>query len=202
MTKQDLNAGSLSDVPNEHYKKFFEKFKEIDALPIKEWKPTHVLAHFCKKYKEEYNTDYKFKYNSSSPSKCFEVFQIKRLAQFLSSDPVILKQYIDWVFEHKVKQAKRKLTSISFLNSEFSVNEFKLKYINNNVPENSKKIDRVTQLPDNIKDILNKYSFKPSTYGDLAFIQQAFQDTDPNFKLALKEIADIGFDINKLKEIV
>ncbi len=34
----------LCKIPNERYRKFFEKFKEIESLPVEQWKPEHILV--------------------------------------------------------------------------------------------------------------------------------------------------------------
>src|ERR1700690_3719454 len=111
MDKKENTGGELTDIPNEKYRKFFEKFKEIDTLRVDEWKVVHILSYFCKKYKETYGVDYKFKFNSPAPSKCFEIFQVKKLAYMLTEQPKLLRDYIDWIYLNKVVKAKRRLTS-------------------------------------------------------------------------------------------
>ena len=69
--KEDAAGGDLGDYPNDKYRQFFLKFPEIETLDTKDWKPVHLLAYFCKKYEEQYNMKYTFKFNSPSPLKCF-----------------------------------------------------------------------------------------------------------------------------------
>jgi hypothetical protein len=195
MKKIDLTGGNLGEAPNENYKKFFLKFSEIDTLEVKDWKVLHVLAYFCKKYKETYQIDYKFKFNNSAPSKCFEVFQIKKLSQLLSSNPSILKEYIDWVYLNKVVKAKRRLTSISFMTVEGVVNEYKLKYLFST----SQTISRETPLPDKYKNIFNDKGFSLQTYGDLAFLSKM---DDFSIVGALQEAELAGLDKNILTRIL
>jgi hypothetical protein len=40
----DLTGGILNEVPNEYYKKFFDKFEEIKILEIEKWKPVHIFV--------------------------------------------------------------------------------------------------------------------------------------------------------------
>jgi hypothetical protein len=194
-TATDLAIGNLGDVPNENYKKFFNKFSEIDTLPIQEWKVVHILSYFCKKYKDAYNIDYKFKFNNPAPSKCFEVFQVKRLSQMLSSNPSILKEYIDWVYLHKVVKAKRRLTSISFMTVEGVVNEYKTKYL----LSPTQNISRSTLLPEKYQELFKNKGFELKTYGDLAFLSQM-----DDFQVigALQEAELAGLDKNILTRIV
>lgn len=193
--KNDTTGGELSDVPNEKYAKFFSTFNEIDSLPVSNWKPSHILGYFCKKYKEHYQTDYKFKFNNPAPSKCFEVFQIKKLAQMLSSNPTILKEYIDWIYLNKVVKAKRKLTSISFMTVEGVVNEYKVRYL----LSPTQNISRSTLLPEKYQSLFHSKGFTISTYGDLAFLAQM---DDSQVVSCLQEAESLGLDKSVLSRIV
>jgi len=191
-------GGALTDAPNKNYEKFFSKFIEIDTLPIKEWKPTHLIGYFSKKYYEQYKTKYKFKFNSPVPSKCFEVFQIKKLASMLSSNPEILKDYIDWVYETRVIKAKRRLTSISFMTVEGIVNEYKFKVL---LAQPDNKIDRTTLLPDKYKNVFVSKGFDVSTYGDIAFLYN-IPNKNKNMISAFDMAQILGLDLDKLSKVV
>ncbi len=195
MNKNETTAGELSDVPNEKYAKFFATFKEIDSLSVDKWKPSHVLGYFCYKYQQHYHCNYKFKYNNPAPSKSFEVFQIKKLAQMLSSNPCVLKEYIDWIYENKVVKAKRKLTSISFMTVEGIVNEYKVRYL----LSPNQNINRSTLLPEKYQSFFKEKGFQIQTYGDLAFLSQA---DDFQIVGVLQEAESIGLDRNILSRIV
>jgi hypothetical protein len=197
--KEESLCGELTDYPNEQYKKFFDKFKEIETLDVAEWKPTHLLSYFCKKYKETYNTDYKFKFNSPSPSKCFEVFQIKKLAMSLTSNPKLLRDYIDWVYLNKVVKAKRRLTSISFMTNDGIVNEYKMNVLLSG--KQNLNVDRSTPLPEKYKFIFAESGTKINTYGDLAFVSQ-MDPMSPELFAAIQKIEELGFDKNILSRIV
>jgi hypothetical protein len=195
---QEEEGGSLGDYPNEKWRQFFEKFPEIETLDVKEWKPVHILAYFCKKYEEQYGVKYTFKFNSPSPPKSFEVFQIKRMGMILSSNPAILKEYIDWVYRIKVVQAKRRLTSISFMTNEGVLLEYK-----NGVLLAGKKnlnVDRSTPLPDKYKPAFQEIGITISNYGDLAFLAQMEQT--PDLQFAFDKIIELGFDKDILGRIV
>ena len=189
---------SLSTVPNEKYRIFFEKFKKLDSLQVSEWKVPQIIGYVCKKYKQQYGVDMQFKFNSPAPSKCFEVFQIKRLSMLLSKDPVILKEYIDWVFQNKVPQAKRRLTSISFLTHDETVQYYKMKFLFGD--KKSDKVDRSTLLPDNYKGVLQAAGFAVQNYGDLAFLFQ--MERTPELEGALSKLDELGFDKNIIGKIV
>lgn len=192
-------GGELTDAPNKSYEKFFAKFAEIDTLPISEWKPAHLIAYFVKKYQDEYDTKYKFKFNSSAPSKCFEVFQIKKLAQMLSADPEILKDYIDWVYDNRVKKAKRRLTSISFMTVEGIVQEYKFKVLLDQGNDN--KVDRTTPLPEKYKNVFFQSGVNVATYGDLAFLSQV-PNKSKDMERAFDMAKMLGLDLEVLKRVV
>ena len=139
----------------------------------------------------------KSKFNSPSPSKCFEVFQIKRLAMLLSKDPVILKDYIDWVFRTKVPQAKRRLTSISFLTNEGTTQYYKMNFLFNN---QSNKMNRTTPIPDNYKEVFAATGMTVNSYGDLAFLLQ--MEMTPELGVVIAKLEELGFDRNVVGKIV
>jgi len=193
---KDLNLGTA---PNDKYAKFFEQFKEIDTIPVEQWKVPHILAYFCKKYKEQYSLDYTFKFNSPSPVKCFEVFQVKRLALLLTSNPTLLRDYIDWVYANKVVKAKRRLTSISFMTNEGVVNEYKTGVLL--AGKKNLNVDRSTPLPDKFKVVFKEAGTAINTYGELAFVSQMDPLSD-ELTAAMQKIEELGFDKEVLGRIV
>jgi hypothetical protein len=193
---QDNICGTFDNVPNDNYRKFFNKFSEISTLPISDWKPVHLIGYFAKKYSDTYHTDYKFKFNHSAPSKCFEMFQIKKLGSLLTSDPVLLKQYMDWVFAVKIVKAKRKISSISCLTIESTMIEYKI-----NVLLNTQSINRTTELSADYKTILVDCGYPVNTYGDIAFLYQ-ISDMPENLLNAFELLQNSGFDINLLSKVV
>lgn len=197
--QQDITGGLLTDAPNDKYKKFFDKFKDNDKLNIEEWKPVNLIGFFAKKYYDTYKVKYKFKFNSPSPSKCFEVFQIKKLASMLSSDPKILKNYIDWVFETKVVKAKRRLTSISFMTIDDIVNDYKFNILLKQNHNNT--ITRSTLLPIVYQNIFKEVGFAISNYGDLAFLNK-MNDKPNNLLLAFESAECQGLDLSILDKVI
>src|SRR5258706_14795110 len=156
MSKTNDDGGDLTPIPNDKYKKFFEKFAEIETLDVSQWKVAHILAYFCKKYKEAYGIDYSWKFNNPTPSKCFEVWQMNTLAAKLSARPQILKEYIDWVYQNVVPKASRRLTSISFMTKDDVVNNYKVNILL--APQNA-TISRTTLLPNNYIAILKEAGY-------------------------------------------
>ena len=126
------------------------------------------------------------------------MFQIKRLAMMLSSNPSLLREYIDWVYLNKVVKAKRRLTSISFMTNEGLVKEYKF-----NVLLAGKKnlnVDRSTPLPAKYKEVFQDIGIFADSYGDLAFLSQMEQTSD--MITAFEKIAELGFDKDILDRIV
>lgn len=194
MVKKGNKDIELTDYPNEKYKRFFDRFKEIETIELKNWKSIHVLAYFCQKYKTIFNTDYQFKLNHSSPNKSYELFRINTLAMKLSSDPIILKGYIDWIFSEKIKEAKRRFTSISFLTNEDTLNFYKINFLL------ATKITRSNNLllPGNPQ----WESIK--TYGDLAFFLSAYRgEKDPpsKYRDIMSFLTNIHFDFSLLEKL-
>jgi hypothetical protein len=196
---EDL-GGELSSIPNEKYKKFFEKFAEVETLDVAQWKVAHILGYFCKKYKETMGIDYHWKFNNPSPTKCFEVWQVNTLAAKLSKNPKILKDYIDWAFDNLVKGKSYKPRSISFITKEEVVIPYKMNVLL--AGQKNLSVDRSTQLPATYRDIMKEVGHLTiKTYGDLAFISQ--MDPMPNdIVTALDKMVEVGFDREVLKRII
>jgi len=200
MTKTNDDGGDLTPIPNDKYKKFFEKFAEIDTLDVSQWKVAHILGYFCKKYKQTYGIDYSWKFNNQSPTKCFEVWRANTLAAKLSANPKILRDYIDWVFVNYVPKTKARFRSVSFITKDEIVQDYKLNVLL--AGQKNLQVDRSTPLPSNYCDILKELAgINVSTYGDLAFISQMDPMPD-NIAKAMEKLAEFGLDQEVLKRIV
>lgn len=183
-----MNTNDPISIP---YQKFFAKFKDINTLDIKNWDLTHILAYFCKRYKEYYNFDFTFSFKGT-PSKCREIYEIKKLSHMISSNSIILKSYIDWIFIEKIIQRKKKVTSLAYITYPDIVNEYKFKFL-----FTKKGISRSDTLPENISSICNKYGVNDiTTYGHLAFLKKM-----PNHDTLIQEIQASGFNIDILDRI-
>lgn len=180
------------EAPNSNYSRFFEKINKVDSVPVQNWDKNLLIGYFCKKYKEKYSENYKFKFNTEQPSKCFEVFVMNKMMITLSSNPEIMMHYIDFVFDTKIKNSKRKITSINTLDDQNCLYNFKNKYMNGI----DIKIDRTKLLPQDIINQLSSINENIKTYGDLAFIIQSENEMS-------KQIKDqINFDFDILNKVV
>lgn len=190
-------GGELSSVPNDKYGKFFAHFPEIETLEVSQWKIAHLLGYFCKKYKDHYKVNYSWKFNNENPKKCFEVWQMNTLGGKMSTNPQIIKEYIDWVFVNFVPTAKRRLTSISFMTAENVVNDYKVRVLF--AGKRDLKVDRSTPLPAKYIEAFSKV-VDIQTYGDLAFVSQ--MGTSPGLAEAISRIEEMGFDKSVLDRII
>jgi hypothetical protein len=190
----------LTSVPNEKYQKFFDRFSEIETFDISQWKLVHLLGYFMKKYQDYYHTPYQWKFNTELPSKCFETWQMKTLGSKLSTNPLILKEYIDWVFQNIVPKAKRKLTSISFMTKDEVVNDYKLNVLL--AGQNQTNVDRSTPLAVHYREAwLQGSGMTIQTYGNLAFIAQ-IEPRAENIIKGFDKLKEVGFDMSVLSRIV
>lgn len=179
--------------PSIHWKKFFERFPEIETLQIDKWENVHIIAYFCKRYNDHYSITYSFKFNSTAPTKSYEIFQIKKLGMILSTSPIILKNYIDWWFQNKIILKKKKITSMAFLTDTNVVNDFKFSHF-----LAGKNIERATAIPLTYKMIVDNYDKNINTYGDLAFI---LKSCDENYKEMFNQLKINGMDLNILDKV-
>lgn len=189
----------VSKYPSIYWERFFSKFSEIDLLPVSEWKSLHLIAYFCKLYKNQFNTDYSFKFNSNSPSKSFETFQINKLGGILSTDPSIIKSYIDWWFATQIIAKNKKFRSISAMTDANIVNIYKFDIL---IPGNL-SIDRTTQLPNNYLQIISGHDDSIKTYGDLSFIDIMIKSNtaDQKYIKMFNELKQSNIDLSMLAKI-
>jgi len=189
----------ISKYPSPHYEKFFEKFAEIDTVEIKDWSNTHLIAYFVRRYKEYYNSDYTFRFNSTAPGKSYEVYNFNKLAHQISSNPTILKDYIDWFFTNKIIIKKKKITSLAFLTDANIINEYK----ENKLLMGKRSISRSTTIPMNFISVIRKFDNDIETYGDLAFVKRCMLTNDCEKKHIemMQELNKIGMDISSLDRV-
>lgn len=190
---------SLNQAPSIYYKKFFDRFDEIDSLDTDDWEGVHVIAYFCKKYEQYYNEKYAFRFNSTAPGKSYEVFQFRKLAMTLSASPIILKDYVDWFFQEKIVVRKRRITSMAFLTDVNTVNEYK----NKKLLMGSKSVNRTTVIPPIYAVIVQKYGLPFKNYGELSFVKRCIDTGNGSdaHKAMLSELAEAGLDITMLDRI-
>lgn len=193
MTRKKNNMQIESSYPSIYWEKFFKQFEEINILSIDKWTLTHIIGYFCQKYKNNYKIDYTFKFNSSAPSKSYEIYQMKRLSNMLSSSPFILKDYIDWWFQTKIIEKKKRITSMAFLTDANIVNEYKFKKV---LIEHQNTIERTTVLPQSYITVLCKYNCKFTTYGELAFIKN-----NEKYKNIFIDLVNSGFNVACLDRV-
>lgn len=165
--------------------------KEWENVPEHEWSKNHVLGYFVFKYNSHYKKNYTLKYNSTSASKSFEIFQMNKLGIHLSQDGTILKKYIDWYFADKI--GSKKITSVSAILNEGILAEFKYRFLSNILNETIKRSD---PLPNNIHLIISEYNSSIKTYGDLAFLFAS----KPNLEI-FEKVSKI-FQLEKLKKVI
>ena len=199
MSEKD-NPKSLLSKP---WQKFFLQFAEHKTIPIKEWKPIHLLGYFSAQYEKHYKRSYVFSYEGQ-PSKCFEIVMIKKLFAIVdSTNPEEVKTYLDWIFECKIKPKNYQMRSMSFLLSPGFGNEFRLWYSTN---KNRPAISANTVLSDEIKFLIEKenFEFPLQTYSDLSQFYKAFQAEPSYFSTATQFFAalqKINFDIDLLQQL-
>lgn len=195
--EEELEECNKTKYPSKHWENFFNKFKEIETLKVSQWKDVHIISYICKLFKEKFDRDFVVTIKGTAPSKSPDMFVIKQIYLSLNTtNPKIIKDYIDWCFENKINSPFRKLGF--FLTSGF-VNEF-----NNSTFLKKNSISRSTEMPKEYLDICSQFEIDINTFGDLAFVYAATKnnkDTSSNYFLLLKNIEALGFDLNKLENI-
>jgi hypothetical protein len=121
------------------------------------------------------------------------MYQMGKLTQMRTKDPVVLKDYLDWVWSKKVIERKKRITSFAIFVDANNASEYKWQIIDN-------QIDRTTPLPKNLLTIAQYIDDTIQSYGDLAFIRQS-SDLMPGMKNMFDELQKAGLDIRMLEKI-
>lgn len=182
------------------WQKFLAKFDEIETLKNSQWKEVHLLAYFCKKYEEHYRMKFALSFRGA-PSKCNEIYMIKKIMYMLDSTNMrTIRAYIDWVFNEKIIPGRLKIRTIGFLTTPGFGNEF------NMYQTVQTKIVKTTELPFEYKQIATSLDLEVSTYGDLAFVKMAL-DAAPEsesrapYKILFTNLMAIGFEPSVLNNL-
>ncbi len=183
----------ITELLSKPWQKFLAKFKEIEDLPITEWKEPHVLGYFCKRYEMYYGQKFALSFRGA-PSKCNEIYMIKKtMAMLNTTDMLIIHDYIDWIFDQKIIPGKIKIRSIGFLTTPGFGNEF------NQYRIKKEKIIKSTELPAKYRKIADDLDLSVITYGDLAFIKMALEQSSDNdtrapYKILFRDLIALGFE--------
>lgn len=181
----------ISKYPSKQWEKFIVQSQKFSEVEIAKWRMAEILGYWCFKYKEAFGREYQWKFNSS-PSKSYETFRMNTVSSKISSDPKILKEYIDWIFDQKVAKNGKTFRSIAFLVADDNIEWYRTNVLFAGKAGN--KIDRSTPLSKDLQSIAAALQCK--TYGDLAFAMKANIDSEEMQGVKrLLEFADFDFSI-------
>lgn len=111
-----------------------------------------LLGYFVHLYEQYYGTSFTFSLNEKGLFRGPELYHIRRMYAMLNSDALLGKRYMDWLFETKVRQRKKRITSLGFLATPGVITEFKL-YL-----QRSMRIKRDTPLPPKMLEWVEQYT--------------------------------------------
>lgn len=182
------------------WQNFFNRFAEIETLKNSKWKEIHQLAYLSKRFEQFYGKKFAFSLKGA-PSKCPEIVLVKKMCAMLgTTNATTIREYIDWVFDVKIIPNKMKIKSLAFFMTPGLGNEFHFQRNKKN------QIDKMTELPNEYKEIVDVMGLPVSTYGDLAFIQHALEEEPNNesrrpYRELFDKLCAIGFETQVLKDL-
>ena len=187
----------LGEYPSPKWEAFIIKGSKFAEIGVASWKAAEILGYWCFKFKEAFGKEYQWKFNTPTPNKAYEVFRLNTCVHRLSSNPQILKDYIDWIFNQRVKIDKKTFRSIAFLTADEQLSWYRTHILF--AGQTNMNIDRSTTLPPNIKEAV--IGIGCNTFGDLAFLMKSGLDTD-EIKDAKQKLEEAKFDFAVLDKIV
>lgn len=177
---------------NETYSKYWQDEEKWAS------KKDHIvclLGYFAHLYQEYYGTGFTFSLNEKGLFRGQEAHHIRRTYAMFNSNAELVKAYIKWVFDAKVKLRKRKITSLGFLATPGVVAEFKLAL------QRSMQIRRDTPLPDTMLSWINEHVPEVrqhatlADHGDLHLLLSHYK------RGHFTELSPVVAFVDKLKEV-
>lgn len=110
-----------------------------------------LLGQFCALYNEQYGMKYSMSLSEKGLFHGTEMALLRRVMRMLDNNASLTKEYIDWIFLTKVKNRKKKITSLSFMCVPDFVQEFKF------ARKKAQTISRDTPLPQKMLDWVNHF---------------------------------------------
>jgi len=199
MSLTEKEKDELLSYTPKRWQTFFLKLKTWEDDKISKWNDHQLLGYFLKRHKDCSGIKYVFDI-SKTPSKTSELFMMKKLKGAIeTTNPTLIKEYIDWVFDKKIIPNKQKVTSVGFLTMPKFINEF-LFY-----KKEAARPRRSVSLPKDYKELANQLNISVETFGDIAFIKMSSdkfkQDiTHPNV-VFLNNLQAMGLDLNTLDSL-
>ncbi len=184
-----MTDGINKSILPKRWETFFKKGSNALTLSPDEWKDHQILWYLMYRFKEMTGREFACQY-TKSPTSSSELYFIKALKAMMgTSNGSVLKQYIDWIFEHKLPENKLQLRSLNFLNIPALANEFLA------FRQKSKIVSRTTTLPSSWMEKAKELDVEAETYGDVAFIELAVLQgsAEENYKNFYRFLLSEGF---------
>lgn len=168
-------------------------WKDDDKWNQKQHHLVVLLGYFCAKFQECYSYAYSLSLNEKGLFRGQEINVLRRIYTGLQSNPYFVRKYIDWYFLEKIKNRRKRLTSISVLAAPTLINEFKW------VSKKATLITRDKRLPQGMQKWID--DFAPDVrshvdlqdYGDLKLFLQHIKGG------YLKEVEQVSLFVDQLK---
>jgi len=135
---------------------------------------TCLLGFFAVHFKNHYGFNYSFSLNEKGLFRGPEQNILRRVYNSFNGDPYLVRKYMDWYFDLKIKRRKKRITNLSFLATPEMMNEFKIHY------KRTRQISRDKKLPIGMTLWINDFTpslkaFEMHDYGDLRHMLEMYK---------------------------
>lgn len=201
MAEMNETLDDPSKLLSKPWQKFLAKFSEINELQNSKWKEVHLLGYICKRYEEVFGCKFALTYRGA-PSKCVEIHMVKKIMAMLNTTNMrIIRTYIDWVYDVKILPKKIRFRTLGFFTTPGFANEFAA------FKTEKERVTKTTELPVEYRQVAEMMEIDANTYGDLAFIKMAVEQSPDSesrapYKKLLHHLSVIGFDTTILNSLV
>ena len=119
------------------WEKFLIKLSTYKDFDILQWQEWHLVGYFMDKYYDHFKRKFSLSLQGP-PGKCTEIVMMKKIAYSIGSIQKSV-EYIDWIFEEKIKKKNVSVNTVGFLMTKGVINEYLKQKEKKEEPKTKKK---------------------------------------------------------------
>lgn len=106
------------------WEKYHDRYKDKECWKSLKDRPSCIVGYFCNEFYKFYGYSYVLDYNNPIPYKNKEFTMARKLMTMFGENYMWIPNYIRWVFDKRVKDRKKAITSFGFFALPDLVNSY------------------------------------------------------------------------------
>jgi len=104
--------------------KYHDRYKDKEFWEKPKDRPSCIVGYFCNEFQKFYGYTYVLDYSNPIPYKNKEFVAARKIMLMFADQYMLIPNYIKWVFEKRVKDRKRSVTSFGFFSTPEIINSY------------------------------------------------------------------------------